>query len=440
MAETIVFKVPTYITYSDTITGASWFQSDDGETWDNTPVDSIAMSALPLDQSGKFIWDSLLANSERYHLIKFTSMNNIVSSDTLFLPPKPQYIKNAVSGILISDVQSYALGESVELILRVDDIGISVIGNYTDVTIADEFGNVITTLVAKRIGSIYVASWTVPLNLKDYYNQANLPESNSENFILTDSWNLYGNTISYSFFVDKNLESPTSENSVIQIAFGDIADSDGNSLAPTNTIFATKLTPCYTSTNDVRDVNRDLLSSYNDFTIARHIINYSKVVDLMMRPKIIYYQDIFDHAVRNFVKLKAAKTLLLSVAQLNEEEKSLDTFRYHSSSATPKDLLEPIEEQAKSFALFIYAGGKDTPFVSKNFEKGVFDPNRPKLTRSTFDNSGWFPWLNSASSAFSVQVDGQTMEIRGERCISYSYIMSRFLNSDLGDVGYLSGI
>jgi arylsulfatase len=99
-----------------------------------------------------------------------------------------------------------------------------------------------------------------------------------------------------------------------------------------------------------------------------------------------------------------------------------------------------LEEQAYKFSLFIYAGGKDTPFVAKMFQKGRMDPNRPNLSRAEFDNTGWFPWLNSSFNAFTMNIDGNDVEIRGERGIQYSYIMSRYLNSDLGDVGYLSGI
>lgn len=440
MAETIIFNIPTTVTYSNTITDVNWYQSDDGATWDASPNATSSIVSLPIGINGKYTWDNLNADANRYNLITFITDQGEELDNSLFLPPKPTYIKNAISGLLITDVQSYMLGESIELILRVDDAGIAVIGNSTNVLILDEFGNVITTLVANRVGSIYTVSWAIPLNLKDYYNPGKLPEVDSNSFILTDSWNLYGTTVNYSFYINRVIESPISNNSIIQISLDGISDNDGNILTKVNTTFSTKLTPYYASANDVKDVNRTLLDGYNDYTIARHIINYSRVVDLMMRPKVIYYQSTFDHAVRNFVKYKAAEALLLSVAQLNEEEKALDTFRYRASSAHPKDLLGPIEEQASKFALFIFAGGKDTPFISKNFEKGLFDPNRPNLARANFDNSGWFPWLNATSNSFTINVEGQNMEIRGERGIQYSYIMSRYLNSDLGDVGYLSGI
>lgn len=441
MAEQIVFKVPTTVTFSDTVTGANWYQSPDGTTWGVSPVDTTDISILTLDSNGRYIWDSLVANADYYHLVKFVSSNGVELSDTLFLPPRPLYIKNAISGMQITDVSSYMQGESIELILRVDDAGIAAIGDLTNVTIADEFDNEITTIVARRVGSIYVTSWTIPLNLRSYYNPSGAPESDTDYFILQDKWNLYGNIVSYRMLINKVIESPTDTNSVIQISFGEIADVNGLLLSSTSTVFATKLTPFYASPNDVRDVNRGLLDGYNDFTIARQIINYSKIVDRMMKPDVIYYQETYDHAVRNFVRLKAAATLLLSVAQLNEEEKALDTFRYRTSSARPKDLIDPIEEQAEKFSLFIYAGGKDTPYVARNFVKGLYDPNRPQLARANFDSSGWFPWLNSAFRSFSIVDDqGNNIEIRGERGISYGYVMNKYRNADNGDAGYLSGI
>jgi hypothetical protein len=352
--------------------------------------------------------------------------------------------------ILLNNLEgppNYTLGDQVELIFKPDTTALALMSPVVSVDILDIFDNLLFSVSASALNDIYIAEYTIPLDLGLNYNAlaADITSFDARFYFLKDRWNITsvagsGVYLEFGFTVLKQLESVDQENCIIEVFIDPITAVDGARSDKAVFAFTTKLNPYYANANNVRDINRALLSVYDNFTIARQVINMSKIVDYHMKPNKIYYQSAYDHAVANYVRIKTATTLLLSVAQINEEEKQIDTFRYKTSSAAPKDLIDPLEDAAHKFALFIWAGGKDTPFVSKPFAKGVFDPNRPQLGRANMDQRGWLPFVNTSLGSIVTEVDGNTTEIRGERGISYSYVYSKYLNTDRGDVGYLSGI
>lgn len=345
----------------------------------------------------------------------------------------------------IDGTPNYTLGDTVELILKVDQQLISTIGDTINLQVVDIFDNVIIpNLTGVRLNDIYVAEFSIPLNIATYYNINKVDESqyDSRLFYLKDEWTVGVNAkLSFDFTVSKTLESATEDNCIIEIFLDGICSADGSStLNKSMVMFGTKFTPYYCSVIDVKDLYRDLLSSYDDFIVARHIINVSSIIDSHMKPDTIYRPETYNSAIRNFTKYKVAQQLLLSVIQTNEEEKWIDTFRYRKSTASPQAVLDKLESEANKYALVIWAGGNDTPFISKTFTKGLFDPNRPSVSRSRLDTRGWFPWVNTTSASTVVNINGNNSEIRGERIITYSYVMNRYSNSDNGDAGQLSHI
>lgn len=338
---------------------------------------------------------------------------------------------------------NYSLGDLIEFIFKPDQDTLQLLGQTVTVDIVDYFNNQITTLEAVRLNDIFVAEYTIPTDIYKSYNISGGDETTLDPnvFILYDRWYIdINNYIDFPFTVNRKIEAVDEDNCVIEVFLDDLNDTENNKLQKTVFAFTTKLYPYYASVQDVRDTSRDILSNYDDFTIARQIINMSKVVDWHMAPSTIYYKQAFDHAVKNYVRIKSAIGLLLSDIQTNEEEKQIDTFRYKITTAMPKDLLDPLEEQAYKYSLFILAGGKDTPYVSKTFEKGIFDPNRPNATRAEFANIGFFPYLNANTGSTVIQIDGSNVEVRGERLVAYKYITNQYLSFDYGDVGYLARI
>lgn len=342
-----------------------------------------------------------------------------------------------------NETPNYALGDLIEFIFKPDQDTLLLLGQNLNVDIVDFFGNTITTLEAIRLNDIFIVEYTIPTDIYKSYNTSGAEETGLDPslFFLYDRWYIdLATTIDFPFTVNRKIETVDEENCVIEVFIDNLTDTDNNQLQKSVFAFTTKLYPFYSSVQDVRDVNTSMLLKYDNFTIARQIINYSNVVDWHMKPSTIYYQNAYDLAVRNYVSIKSATKLLLSDAQINEEEKQIDTFRYKLSTAMPKDLLDPLEELVYKYSLFILAGGKDTPYVSKTFEKGIFDPNRPNATRGEFSNIGFFPYLNSNIGSTIMQIDGANVEVRGERLVAYKYITNQYLSFDYGDVGYLARI
>jgi hypothetical protein len=446
MAETIVFSLPTPGAYEDPAYDMLWYQSVDGDIWNPVAVDTVLISSLPFS-GGLYTWDSLLADANLYHKIKSQTQAGVESSSAILLPPRASVAVNDIDGVSLNNmngVQTYTLGDTIELLFKTSAASAAKIGPTMSVDIMDPFDNIVGTVVAEQLGDLYVAEYVIPLNLQSRYNITRRSEAgfSIDFFYLRDVWNVaIGAKLEFNFQVLRALESPTEDNNVIQIFIDGVQGTDGSKLSKNMLAFTTLLNPFYTSVTSVKDTYRELLDSYDNFTVARSIINTSRVVDLHMKPLIIHKQDAFNLARTNFVKLKVAWTLLLSVIQVNMEKKTLDNFSIERTSAGPKQVLDQLEDEMRKYALFIWAGGKDTPFVSKTFEKGLFDPNRPNLGRANLDTTGFFPWVNSTSKSTVVMIDGNAVEVRGERTTNYPYVRSRITNSiDQGDVGYLSGI
>lgn len=442
MAEKIQFSLVEISIMQDPAFSLRWYQSLDGITWDTNPTDSILISGLTLLQSGEYEWDSLLVDANKYHQIKVVTEFGIESNVGIIIQPRSVFLSKMITGIKLNNVYKYIPGESIELILRVDDSAIPLIGDSTSVRITDEFGNLIDQVVADRVGSIYVAEYTIPLNISATYNPLMLVTSDQDNFILYDKWDLSGQVLEFKFFVSKVVESPTSDNSAIHISVTGITDVDGITCNDFKSVFTTRLNPYYSTVHDVRSVGFGYMNSYDDLTIVKKILNTSRIVDRQMKPDKLFDIDTYNLAVKNYVKVSSAIEMMIPTSQMNHEEKRIDTFSYSVNSATPSSLLKPLEEQARKYALFIWAGGLDTPFVSRTFEKGLYDPNRPNLARADFDATGWFPYLNSSSQSYIVNVDGNEVEIRGERGVAHKFLFNRYSNYSLdsGDAGYLAGV
>jgi hypothetical protein len=371
---------------------------------------------------------------------------SIVANITSPQAPLPNITFN-MFGIMLNNASdgtpNYTLGDYIEFIFKPDDATLALLGSTMEVDIVDISNTIIANITAIRLNDIFIAQYSIPLSLSAMYNIPKLDETllNNELFYLSDRWKINQTTyIDFNFTVTRKLETVDEDNCVIEIFLDNVNGADGSVLQKSVFAFTTKLSPYYATVQEVRDTNRDLLYEYDNFTIARNIINTSKIIDYHMTPSKIYYQNAFDHAVRNYTRIKTATTLLLSKAQSNEEDKQIDTFRYRISTAQPKDLLDPLEKQADKFALFILAGGKDTPYVAKTFEKGLFDPNRPNIARASYSNSGFFPYLNTTTSSTVITIDDNDVEIRGERAVGYGYISNKYLAYDYGDVGYLARI
>ena len=442
MAESVQFKVALNILPEDPVYTVRWYQSTDGITWDILPTDEVALSTLIINTDGKYVWDSLLVDASKYHLIKTVTQIGIESIDGIIIPPRSVLLAKYISGVKLNNNYNYIPGESIELILRVDDVAITSIGNAVHIDITDEFGNILEQVIAERIGSIYVASYTIPLDLSIICNPLSLVEEDTNNFILYDKWHISGQILSFKFLVSRYIESPTSDNAAIHVSLTGITDAEGLICDDFQEVFTTRLNPFYSTVHDVRSVGFGYLDTYDDLTLVKKILNMSRIVDEQMKPHEIYNLNAFNLAVKNYVKIATAIEVMIPIAQTNQEQKRIDTFSYSLNSAQPSSLLGPMEEQARKYALFIWAGGNDTPFVSKTFTKGLYDPNRPNLARADFDSTGWFPYLNSSSKSYIVNVDGNDIEVRGERGVAHKYLFNRYSNYSLdsGDAGYLAGV
>lgn len=441
MAETLVFKLQPQASYEIPITIVRWYQSDDGIVWDTVPVDQAVILSLP-STGINYTFDSVPAIATRYHMLKFVDTNGLELPNGLTIPPMTQFIQAEMSGISLSPNIQYSPGDTVDLLFRLNDSAIAQIGDQIKVDLIDEYDSLIDTVYATRVGSLYLASWQIPLNINEQLRSINHYGTYEDIIKITDKWNLIGGSVFFGFDINRKTDDPTANNCIIHISLNGITDSSNISAKDSIVMFTTKLDPYYATVHDVRSVNINLTEQYDDFTIIKKIINTSRIVDEQMCPKEIFYQGAYDLAVKNYVRLMTAIELIIPTAQMNQEEKRIDTFSYKINSAMPSSLLGPLNDLARKYALFIWAGGKDTPFVAKTFEKGLYDPGRPNMSRAEFDTGGFFPYLNAKTSSYVANIDGNNVEIRGERIVAHRFLMSAFSNysADTGDVGYLARI
>ncbi len=419
MAETIIFNLPVPEPYEDPVFDVLWYQSTDGIIWSIDPVDTILVANLPVSPLGQCIWESLLADPLRYHKIKSRTALGVESASAIVLPPQSLITVSQITGISLNNDAIYALGDKVELMLNVDADKVELLGPQISVDIIDTHNNIIASLIADQIGTVYVAEWTIPLGLSQLYNPTNLIETGAPTyFYLRDRWQLNGSSMSFDFKVERILESATEDNSLLQIIIDGVKSATSTICSKAALVFMTQCKPFYCTVTEVKDLYREFLGGIDNFSVARHIYNVSKVVDLHMTPQQINRQESFDLAVRNYTKFQSAIQLLTPMMQNSSETKELDTFKISRSAGDPRMILDHLEAEAKRYALFIWAGGFDTPFLTRRFEKGLWDPSRLVIGRAKLDTSDRFPWVNKTSGNTLMRVDGEDIEVRGERTIS----------------------
>jgi hypothetical protein len=225
--------------------------------------------------------------------------------------------------------------------------------------------------------------------------------------------------IEYPFFVSRSvLEQVVKNDSLFTVIIDNLNDTGMYQ----EISFASQISKFYASVDDVIAVSPQSIDTLNVYSIAREIMLVSDYVDLHMKPDRIYYQEAFDSAVRCYVRYQAALNLLGDEAKLTSETKQLDTFQVQRSYDM-RSYLGGIEDKAYKCALIIWAGGLDTPFKTKTFQKGLYDPNRPNVSRANLDITGTEPWVNRTTrSTLISDASGQTVELRGIRTISISRI------------------
>ena len=109
MAEILLFNIPAPSAGEDAAIKIHWYQSTDGFTWE-PEVDSILISALPIDSTGKYRWDSALADPLKYHLLKTESANGLLGAFGVAVPPRsPDPSKcTVVADVITSEAEQEA--------------------------------------------------------------------------------------------------------------------------------------------------------------------------------------------------------------------------------------------------------------------------------------------------------------------------------------------
>lgn len=325
-----------------------------------------------------------------------------------------------MSGMLLNDLngtQTYNIGDKVEFLFQVDAATALLIGPTMPVSISDAYGNPIVSFDAEQLGTIYVVEWTIPFNIGSLYDLAKVETTPSDRFYLVDTWDVVGTPVSCNFSVLKRLESPTEDNSEITVQLCDVEALDRTKLESTIIKFTTKMNPFYCSVKDVVDIYPEYLSTVDVFNIAKNIYDHSINLDLHMRPDHITYQARFSNAARNYVAYEVAENILSAdVFNVSDETKQLDTFKVSKEYNYNKGVARIIREHLELYGNIVLAGGEDTPYISKRFVKGIFDPNRPMTSRS----NNFIGIMNSTFNTIVQTKDNSTIEIRGNRTIAYS--------------------
>ena len=348
----------------------------------------------------------------------------------------------------------YKIGAHIELMFQTDTAAADVIGNTITVEINDAYDNLIDTLQAIRISPIdglYVIEYVIPFLLSTFYNPLKADESKQDPtlFYLKDKWIFPDlSFVEFPFTVSRAYDQPVSDNMEYFLRLDPrLLAQDGSTVDNTVVHFTSQLVPYYSSVQAVRDTFIEAFKGYDNFAIARKIVAHSQLVDYHMKPDFGYIkpdnQGRLTNAITGFVTNYVAKDLLSTILSTTSEEKMLDTFKISRTTAN-KDVISVLDAHIRAFSLIIWAGGKDTPFISKTYQKGLYDPNRTQANRANLDTSGWYPWVNTSSSNYIVNIDGSNVEVRGERTISFTSGIAPYNGYggglDGGDVGYLSRI
>ncbi|MDY0198889.1 MAG: hypothetical protein RBR68_13845 [Tenuifilaceae bacterium] len=328
----------------------------------------------------------------------------------------------------------YNLGDTCTLMLQVADSVALNIGNTISVEIRDIFDNIISTISAELIGTnLYTCDYIIPLNLKDLYNTLTQDELEYDQslFYLKDRW-LFPNSeyLEYEFNVHRQPELATEDNSVLHIFLDkSIAAEDNTTLYENTEIkFTTKLNPIYCMPSDVISIYEDMFEDLDPIKTSLEIVDQSRQVDLYMKPDYIKYEGAFNEACKNYTALQLAYSKLNTVLNVQSEQKQLDTLQISRQFGDVEKLLSRIKEDMDFYANIIYAGGEDTPFKNKIFIKGIYDPNRTNISRAYIDNNSSLPYVNITTKSYPLEVNGNTLEIKGIRAIGFYNQKSAIIN------------
>lgn len=447
MAETILFSIPATAPAQDPVYEVLWYQSDNGIYWDSTPVDITTIASLAVEPDGRYRWLSDLADPARFHQIKTRSDTGLESSTGFILPPRPVVdidlpFASVFNESLTDDGVLYGLGDTVSLMLSIDADAATIIGDTMAVHITDPYDTIIGNVTAQLIGgNLYVAEYIVPKNLSKLYDPLKQENISGDFYQLNDRWLLPNGTILQFVFKVARVapEIPASPNAEMLLEIQSLKAIDGGELSEATVRFTTRLSPFHCTVQDVIDAYREELITYNAFAIAREILNVSKIVDMHMAPDAIKHKDRYQLAVKNFVKYQVAWNILNSMLNTVQEEKQLETFKISRTTSGDR-FLKDIAKHRDKFANIIWAGGNDTIFISKIFEKSLYDPNRPNVARSQLNTTGWYPWVNQTSDPVLINIDGNDVELRGTRYTSFSHQLNQYVKFDKGDLGPFSGV
>lgn len=316
----------------------------------------------------------------------------------------------------------YKIGDIVDLMLEIDDILVSSQGSTIPIKILDPFLNTISEIIATQLdGNLYTAEYTIPYNIHSLYNINGADDIDTSFYELTDKWELSnGASFSFLFYVSKSeIEQPVLDNHYITIELSGISDINNNIIEDTVIEFTTKLTPYYGNIETIKSFKRDELGSISNFDIARDIIEWSNYVDLHMRPDYIYFQPQYNNAVREYINASVAKYLLIPILNTNAESKELDTFKISRQSGGAEFVIKKLDELIDKYGQIVYGGGRDTVYNPALFTKSLNDPNRPNVSRATLLVHDSYPWVNVTSDCQRLVVDGQEMEVRGVRGLTF---------------------
>lgn len=420
MALEIKFNLPTPDPGQEAAYKVIIYQSDDSHTWDPTPTIEEFVSNLTIDPGdGKYVWivTSPPIDASRWVQLKTEDQYGVESNTGLVFSPASLPTAQFGAKKISDGVAIYKIGATIDLMLQLHTDDAATVGNTIQVEIRDACcDHILSTLTASLIGdNLYVAEYTIPYNLDDIYNIDNVYEEDLSVYSMKDRWIFPDATqIEYSFFIDRSgVESAVQDDSLYTISIDNLNDTG----IEESVKFASHLTYYYAPVDDVIAVSAVSLEDTNVFDIAKQIKIVSEYVDNHMRPLTIVNQNAFDSAVKCFVRHTAAANLLREDLKVNSETKQLDTFMIQRSYDT-KRYLDDLDGRAYQCALVIWAGGNDTPFVTRRFQKGLYDPNRPNVSRAKLDISDNKPWVNvTTKPLLALDADGQPIEVRGIRTI-----------------------